>query len=489
MPSIFGSALRFVAGAALAAVLGGCATGKIWLPAPKGDAEKSAPEPDRTSEGDKQIVARWGVIAKPELSGYVAGVGSKLAAVSNCPSMKWKFAVLDSPGPRAFSTEGGYVYINRGMIQLLRSENDLAAVLAHEIAHNCTWDARRGRTFDTLAVNGNLVAIGAIQPWALLTVFYFPEVVLLPAGAAIGSHHRQYEIDADRHGAEYLRRAGYPPESMAAAMEILRDLDAYEHDHPKPGRKYPRWMQRVYADHPAPDKRKAKLGHREAIPVADDSVFLAHLDGLEVGSTSVDGIAYGSKRYFVRLGLMIDLPKGWTARIDRDKLWLFGKDWRASMSMEQVGPDATGSLCDILRSIAYGTSLADVQEASGSGVRSCTARPDLPRALLVRQGGASRIGIVAREDDPGERYLFRGFGGIGAKSDLPFLSVARGIAAPGDDRPKTPALRIRNVREGDSFAALAKTARVPDAEATLRLLNQRYPSGELEVGQLVKVIE
>lgn len=489
MPRIFGSALRLVAIAALAAVLGGCATGKLWSPAPKGEAEKSAPEPDKASREDRQIVEHFGVIAKTGLSEYVGAVGAKLAAVSEHPSLEWRFAVLDSPEPRAFSTEGGYVYINRGMIELLRSENDLAAVLAHEIAHICTRDLQRRATFVDVAVLGNAAAIGAIQPWALLTVFWIPEVALLPAGAAIGSRSRQYELDADRHGAEYLRRAGYPPESMPAVMEILRDLEAYERDHPKPGRKYPGWMQHVYADHPAPDKRKAKLGHRDAIPVADEPAFLARLDGLEVGSTSVDGIPYGSKRYFARLGLMIDLPKDWTARMGRDKLWLFRKDRRASMSMEQVDPDATGSLCDILRSIAYGTSLADVQEASGNGVRSCTARPDLPRAVLVRQGGASRIGIVAREEDPGERYLFRAFGARGAGSDLPFLSVARSIAAPGNDRPKTPALRIRNVRQGDSFAALAKTARVPDAEAQLRLLNQRYPRGELEVGQLVKVIE
>ena len=476
MPNRLASARRLVAVAALAAVLGGCATGKIWLPATKGEAEKSAPEPDRASK-DRRIVERFGLVAKTELSDYVAAVGAKVAAASDCPSLKWKFAALDSPEPRAFSTEGGHVYINRGMIELLRSENDLAAVLAHEIAHNCTRDTQRGETFVNVAVLGNAAAIGVIQPWALLTVFYVPEVTFLPAGAAIGSHSRQYELDADRHGAEYLRRSGYPPESMAAVMEILRDLDAYERDHPKRGRKYPRWMQRVYADHPTPDKRKAKLGHRDAIRVANDSVFLAHLDGLEVGSTSVDGIPYGSKRYFARLGLMIDLPKGWTARMGRDKLWLYGKDL-TSMSMEQVDPDATGNLCDILRSIADGTSLADVQEASANGVRSCTARPELSKA--------SRIGIVAREEAPYERYLFRATG-RGAEDS--FHSVVRGISALGDDRPKTPVLRIRNVREGDSFAALAKTTRVPDAEAQLRLLNQRYPSGELEVGQLVKVIE
>jgi len=74
---------------------------------------------------------------------YVAAIGAKVAAVSDCAAMKWTFAVLDSPRQDAFSTEGGHVYTNRGTIELLRSESDLAAVLAHEIAHNCNRDAQR----------------------------------------------------------------------------------------------------------------------------------------------------------------------------------------------------------------------------------------------------------------------------------------------------------------------------------------------------------
>jgi predicted Zn-dependent protease len=76
------------------------------------------------------------------------------------------------------------------------------------------------------------------------------------------------------------------------------------------------------------------------------------------------------------------------------------------------------------------------------------------------------------------------------KSDDPkFLSIARSIGSPGENRPKAPVVRIRKIQQGDTFASLAKSARIPNAEAQLRLLNQRYPSGELEVGQIVKVIE
>src|SRR5262245_21684059 len=113
MSNAIGSALRFVACAALAAALGGCATGKLWVPAPKAEAEKSAPEPDRGSERHRRIVERFGLVPRRELSEYVSAVGAKLAAASGCPTLAWKFAVLDSPRRDAFSTEGGHVYIHR----------------------------------------------------------------------------------------------------------------------------------------------------------------------------------------------------------------------------------------------------------------------------------------------------------------------------------------------------------------------------------------
>src|SRR5262249_51635389 len=82
---------------ALALALGGCATGKIWLPAPAAEAEKSAPEPDnKASEQHRRIIESVGLVPKTELSEYVTTVGAKVAAASGCPAMKWKFAVLDS---------------------------------------------------------------------------------------------------------------------------------------------------------------------------------------------------------------------------------------------------------------------------------------------------------------------------------------------------------------------------------------------------------
>ena len=100
----------------------------------------------------------------------------------------------------------------------------------------------------------------------------------------------------------------------------------------------------------------------------------------------------------------------------------------------------------------------------------------------------SQMGIVVAKPD-GERYLFRIFEAYGAEKEQALLSIARSVESPDPARPRTPVVRVRETQEGDTFASLAKTARIPDAEGQLRLLNQQYPAGEPKVGQLVKVIE
>ena len=66
---------------------------------------------------------------------YVNQVGQWLAAQTERPDLPWHFGVLDDAEFNAFAAPGGYVFISRGLLQSMRSEAELAGVLAHEIAH------------------------------------------------------------------------------------------------------------------------------------------------------------------------------------------------------------------------------------------------------------------------------------------------------------------------------------------------------------------
>src|SRR5262245_48779820 len=76
-----------------------------------------------------------GLVSEPALVSYVRAVGTKLAAVSELPEGPWTFEVVDQPEPNAFALPGGHVYVTRGLLALLNSEDELAGVMGHEIGH------------------------------------------------------------------------------------------------------------------------------------------------------------------------------------------------------------------------------------------------------------------------------------------------------------------------------------------------------------------
>lgn len=71
----------------------------------------------------------------PLLTAYVDSVGQHLAKKSRRPNLTYHFRIVDSPVINAFALPGGYIYIHRGLLDLLQSESELAGVLGHEIGH------------------------------------------------------------------------------------------------------------------------------------------------------------------------------------------------------------------------------------------------------------------------------------------------------------------------------------------------------------------
>jgi beta-barrel assembly-enhancing protease len=83
-----------------------------------------------------EIIAKYGGIERdPDLMRHVNLVGRALAQYSDRPDLEWRFALLASDSVNAFSAPGGYVFITRGLYERVDSDDVLAGILAHEIAH------------------------------------------------------------------------------------------------------------------------------------------------------------------------------------------------------------------------------------------------------------------------------------------------------------------------------------------------------------------
>jgi beta-barrel assembly-enhancing protease len=83
-----------------------------------------------------EIVGRYGGLVRDDVTlQRVNLVGRALARYSDRPELNWRFGVLDSDTVNAFSAPDGYVFITRGLYALAANDDDLAAILGHEIAH------------------------------------------------------------------------------------------------------------------------------------------------------------------------------------------------------------------------------------------------------------------------------------------------------------------------------------------------------------------
>ena len=83
----------------------------------------------------QEVAQTVGLVDDDTLQQYVQSVGARLAAGSERPNLPWTFRVVDDPVPNSFAFPGGFVLITRGLVELLNSEAELAAVLGHQIGH------------------------------------------------------------------------------------------------------------------------------------------------------------------------------------------------------------------------------------------------------------------------------------------------------------------------------------------------------------------
>src|SRR5215471_9382167 len=109
----------------------------------------------------KLVERQIGLYSLPEAQAYLRKVGDRLVTVVNAPRWKFSFQIVDQAEPNAFSIPGGGVYVSRGLLALIDREDELACVLAHEIAHvtqrPSARQERKGFLPRVLELPGNIV--------------------------------------------------------------------------------------------------------------------------------------------------------------------------------------------------------------------------------------------------------------------------------------------------------------------------------------------
>jgi predicted Zn-dependent protease len=152
---------------------------------------------------------------------YVNKVGRWLAAHSERPALDWHFAVLDTENINAFAAPGGYIFLTKGLLDRLASEAELAAVLAHEMAH-----VLKRHHLTALQKNARMGLVGNIV--SLTTQTEYRQALDLVISGTRELYARGLDKDdefmADRMGVVIATRAGYDPYAMLAVLQMLESL-------------------------------------------------------------------------------------------------------------------------------------------------------------------------------------------------------------------------------------------------------------------------
>jgi predicted Zn-dependent protease len=182
---------------------------------------------------------------------YVTDVGRRVAAASSRPELPYEFTVIDRSEPEAWALPGGKIGISRGLLVQLRSEDELAAVLGHQIAHAA---ARHGTRVLERSALTRMAVTGAIIATAFVGVPAIPLIALLDPDSDSTEHlierrrSVREEIEADRHGMECMQAAGYDPRAAVEMRSRWLQL---------PGEAGSRFREGLFAAHPPTRKRLA----------------------------------------------------------------------------------------------------------------------------------------------------------------------------------------------------------------------------------------
>jgi hypothetical protein len=215
-----------------------------------------------------QAEQQLSLINDREVNDYVSRIGQRLAANAGGPGFQYRFRVVNASDINAFALPGGFVYVNRGILEQARNEGEVAGVLAHEISHvalrHGTHQASKAYLAQAgIGILGGILTGGKKGGAA--------DIVNAVGGLGLNvlflRYSRDLESQADVRGSQILAASGYSPEDMVNFFHTIERVDQS---------KKTNWL----SDHPAPPDRIGRI-QREAQTLQVSATPTTNVAGLQ----------------------------------------------------------------------------------------------------------------------------------------------------------------------------------------------------------------
>ncbi len=468
---------------------------------PETRAVRSASEQREGDQNHPKIVARFGgEYQNRRVTAYVDEIGQRIARVSEQPTARWTFTVLDSPTVNAFAIPGGYVYVTRGLVALAGDEAQLAGVIGHEIGHVAAGHSALRRDRGTAAGIGLLA--GAI---GLAVLGVDPNVAgglmdigQAAAGGYLAQNSRGDELDADNLGIRYLARAGYDPYAQADFLDRLSassELQARI-----AGGSYDPNRVDFFASHPATATRT-----RQAIQVAQAAGavgtvganrhrerFVAAIDNMVYGDSAAQGFVDGRTFSHPKLRFTFTAPQRFTITNSADAVVATGP--RNSRFIMDGDRDRGGRLTDYIRGVWAPGLAKNFRTGQLTGLRRERINGlDAASAVLpVRLNNQTYDALLVAYRLDGKLYRITGLAPRGSGL-LPAMTDAsrsfRRLSGTEAGRLREKRIHIVTARRGDTPERLARQMNFDAWRVErFRVLNGLRPGQPLRAGARVKLV-
>jgi len=461
-----------------------------WLLA--GFALVASPTTAQPAREHREMIAELGGVYLGPQADYVQRIGERMAQAAGM-RRDCIFTVVDSEVVNAFTAPPGcYVYVTRGLLGLVNSEAELAAVLGHELGHVAANHAVRQQNTETMT---SLAAV-------LVGVATKSDLAGKVAGrvAKLGSlsYSRSQEYEADSLALNYLPAAGYTPDGLTRVLGDLQREGAFSaREAGRPDSNAAPWM----STHPLTSDRikrasalAARSPAREGLIVEQEGL-LRQLDGLPYGDASASaarGHVDGSSFVHRELGLRFDAPRGFRIAEQADTVQISGP--RLTLAEFALGR-ATDRQLETYASELLRTVVKSGRYEAGQPQRTRINGLDaviLP-ARATSGGQPVDLTVVAYAAGGDTAYSFIAMTPAGQASvfDPMFDSLRRLPDGEGTTRAPSGGRRILvvEVRSGDTAESLAqRMAPGGDRLGRFLMLNALEPGEPLRPGSKVKLI-
>ena len=191
----------------------------------------------------------------------------------------------------------------------LSSEEELAAVLGHEIGHvTARHSVRQYSQSQLMGVLSTAIEINSGRTAGNLAN--------LASGALLSGYGRDMELEADDLGAQYIFQEGYSAQGMYEVLSVLKDQEIYSKKIAEQRGQEPRSYHGVFASHPSNDRRlqevlnNVSVSYKQGVKNNND-IFLSKIEGMVFGDSEQSGVRRGDEFFHGSLDLFLSSPSTW----------------------------------------------------------------------------------------------------------------------------------------------------------------------------------